>query len=122
MSINQKIEQALSDIVKGNIWPLNCPLEKKPDTFIVYESEKEVPDDFGDDQEGEWIYRIEISWFSRPASESGSSRKPVNYLKAREQMRQRLKAAGFTLNNILPGYETDTGYTTCIITCEIMEG
>ena len=121
MNVNQKIEQALSDIVNGNIWPMNCPLENKPDTFIVYESAKETPDDFGDDREGEWIYQIEISWFSRPASRSGGSAKPVNYLKAREQMRAKLKAAGFVLSNIIPGYEADTGYTTCIITCEITE-
>lgn len=61
MNVNQKIETALSDMVSGNIWPLNCPLENKPDIFIVYEPEKEIPDDFGDDQEGEWIHQMAIT-------------------------------------------------------------
>ena len=121
MNVNQKIETALSDIVSGNIWPLNCPLENKPDIFIVYEPEKEIPDDFGDDQEGEWIHQMAITWFARPVSESGSSMKPVNYIRARKEIREKLEAAGFTMRNILPGYEKDTGYTTCILVCEIAE-
>ncbi len=118
MNTNQKIEQALSDLVDGNIWPLICPLEQKPDTFIVYDPVIEKPDDFGDDYEGEWIQRLEINWFSRPKT---GSKKPVNYLAAKKQMKERLQEAGFTVTNIIPGYESDTGYTTCIITCEIAE-
>ena len=29
MNVNQKIENALSDLAAGNIWPLACPLEGK---------------------------------------------------------------------------------------------
>lgn len=28
MNVNQKIENALSDLAAGNIWPLACPLEE----------------------------------------------------------------------------------------------
>ena len=89
MNVNQKIENALSDLAAGNIWPLACPLE-------------------------EWIQHLEITWFSRSAS--GSKRKPVNYLAAEEKIIAALETAGFTVKNSIPGYEGDTGYTTCTIT------
>ena len=62
-----------------------------------------------------------VTWFARPASGTGSSMKPINYISARKQIREKLEAAGFTMRNILPVYEKDTGYTTCIFVCEIAE-
>lgn len=114
MNVNQKIENALSDLISGNIWPLACPLEEKPDTFAVYIVERMAPADYGDDAHKEWIQHLEITWFSRPAS--GSKRKPVNYLTAEEQIITRLEKAGFTVKDSVPGYEKDTGYTTCTVT------
>lgn len=114
MNVNQKIENALSDLTSGNIWPLACPLEEKPDTFAVYIVERMVPADYGDDAHKEWIQHLEITWFSRTAS--GSKRKPVNYLTAEEQIIARLEKAGFTVKDSVPGYEKDTGYTTCTVT------
>ena len=43
-------------------------------------------------------------------------RKPVNYLAAEEKIIAALETAGFTVKNSIPGYEGDTGYTTCTIT------
>lgn len=107
MNINQYIEAALSDYVRGNIWPLVCPLEQQPNEFITYAPEEDTPEDFGDDEDTEWVYRMEINWFKR-----GPSRlKPANYIKARRDIRSRLKAAGFTVTNILPYHENDTGFT-----------
>lgn len=114
MNVNQKIENALSDLISGNIWPLACPLEEKPDTFAVYIVERMAPADYGDDAHKEWIQHLEITWFSRPAS--GSKRKPVNYLTVEEQIITRLEKAGFTVKDSVPGYEKDTGYTTCTVT------
>ena len=114
MNVNQKIENALSDLAEGNIWPLACPLEEKPNTFAVYMIERTTPADYGDDSHCEWIQHLEITWFSRSAS--GSKRKPVNYLAAEEKIIVALETAGFTVKNSIPGYEGDTGYTTCTIT------
>ena len=47
MNVNQKIENALSDLAAGNIWPLACPLEEKPNTFAVYMIERTTPADYG---------------------------------------------------------------------------
>ena len=101
MNVNQKIENALSDLVAGNIWPLACPLEEKPNTFAVYMIERTTPADYGDDSHSEWIQHLEITWFSRSAS--GSKRKPVNYLAAEEKIIAALETAGFTVKNSLPG-------------------
>lgn len=46
----------------------------------------------------------------------GAKRKPVNYLAAEEKIIAALETAGFTVKNSIPGYEGDTGYTTCTIT------
>ena len=110
MNVNQKIENALSDLAAGNIWPLACPLEEKPNTFAVYMIERTTPADYGDDSHCEWIQHLEITWFSRSAS--GSKRKPVNYLAAEEKIIAALETAGFTVKNSIPGYEGDTGYTS----------
>lgn len=117
MSVNRKIEAALSELVAGNIWPIVCPLEKKPDTFAVYIVERSTPADYGDDAHGEWIQHLELTWFSRQAA--GGKKKPVNYLEAEEKMIAALETAGFTVKNSIPGYESKTGYTTCTITFSI---
>ena len=43
MNVNQKIENALSEMVNGNIWPLSCPLGELPGEYIVYLPEDESP-------------------------------------------------------------------------------
>lgn len=115
MNVNQKIENALSNLVNKNIWPLSCPLEAAPDEFIVYLPE-DAPAEFGDDDDIEWIQYIEINWYKM-----GESRKPVNYTKKRKQIRTALKKAGFSVTNIVYFYEKDTGYTHLVFMCNIPE-
>lgn len=124
MNVNQKIEEALSDLVNGNIWPLACPLESRPDEFIVYLPEDERPVEFGDDNDLVWVHYMEINWFKRDRS----SKKPVNYLATRKQIRQRLKEKGFSVTDIIPQFEGTrgengnlNGYTHLIILCNIEE-
>lgn len=116
MNVNQKIENALSDMVDGNIWPLSCPLEVPPGEFIVYLPELEAPEDFGDNEDLEWVHYMEINWYKR-----GESRKPVNYIEMRGRIRTALKEAGFSLSDIIYFYEKDTGYTHLVFLCNIRE-
>ena len=119
MNINQYIESTLSDMVGGNIWPLMCPLENQPNEFITYAPEDDAADDFGDNDEQEWVYSMEINWFKRGASRT----KPANYIKARRDIRTRLKAAGFTVTRFMYHHESDTGFTrlTCLAWIEESE-
>lgn len=124
MDVNQKIEQALSDLVNGNIWPLACPLEVPPGEFIVYLPEEEIPEEFGDDEELEWVHHMEVNWYKKGVSgvpEKKDSRKPVNYMKKRKQIRSALKKMGFSISKIVPMYEKDTGYTHLVFLCSIEE-
>ena len=107
MNINQYIESTLSDYVGGRIWPLLCPMEQQPNEFITYGPDDDSPEDFGDDDDEAWVYRMEINWYKRGASKL----KPANYIRARQEIRSRLKAAGFEITNILYAHETDTGFT-----------
>lgn len=117
MNVNQKIESSLAPLVDGNIWPLSCPLEEQPDTFIVYVPESEKPRDWGDDEDLRWIHTMEVNWFGRNAG----SRAPVDYVTIRKEIRAALRSAGFTVSEILTNYEKDTGYTHLTIVCEIEE-
>lgn len=120
MNINQYIESVLSDMVDGNIWPLVCPLEDQPREFITYGSEYEDPADFGDDSESDsdWVYHLEINWFSM----GHMKMYPADYLTARNELRRRLRDAGFTIVQIpAPYHERDTGYTRLTILVSIEE-
>lgn len=116
MNVNQKIEAALSDLVNGNIWPLSCPFENTPGEFIVYCPDYDYPADFGNDDDLEWVQRMEINWFKR-----SESRKVVNYIGTRSKIRSLLKSEGFTITNILCNFEKETGYTHLTVLCSIME-
>ena len=116
MNVNQKIENALSDMVDGNIWPLSCPLEVPPDEFITYLPEEEAPEDFGDNEDLEWVHYMQVHWFKR-----SESRKPVNYINRRKQIRSALKDVGFSVSDIFTCYEKDTGYTHLVFSCNIRE-
>lgn len=116
MNVNQKIEQALSEIVGGNIWPLSCPLENTPGEFIVYLPTEEHPEDFGDDRDLAWVHEMEVNWYKK-----GETKKPVSYIKTRKKIRAALKKAGFCVQSIVPLYEKDTGYTSLVFTCSDIE-
>ncbi len=112
MTVNQKIERALSNMVNGNIWPLVCPLETPPDVWITYLSELDVPEDFGDDKDLEWVHHMQVHWFKKGL---------VNYFPVRKEIRKALQAAGFTIEDIIYMYEKDTKTTHLVFTCSIIE-
>lgn len=116
MNVNQKIENALNDLVDGNIWPLSCPMEELPEEYIVYNPELEQPEDFGDDTDLAWVQYMQIHWFKK-----GESRKPVNYIAKRREIRSRLKTAGFSLSGIQVLFEENTGYTHLCFLANIVE-
>lgn len=116
VNVNQKIEAALSGLVKDNIWPLSCPLDVPPEEYIVYLPEFEGPVEFGDDEDLEWMHYMQIHWFKK-----GISRKPVNYTKIRKSIRKLLKESGFGVSGIDTYYEKDTGYTHLVFSCSIEE-
>lgn len=116
MNVNQKIESAVSALVRGNIWPLSCPLEVPPNEYIVYLPELEAPEDFGDNEDLEWTHYMQVHWFKK-----GKSRKPENYMRMRKEIRTALKKAGFCMSDIQYDYEKDTGYTHLVFSCSIEE-
>ena len=112
MNVNQKIESALSVLVDGNIWPLSCPMESKPDKWITYLPETEKPALQGDDEDLEWIHHMQVHWFAKGQ---------VNYMDARKKIRKSLSAAGFSITDIDYMYEKDTGITHLIFLCNDLE-
>lgn len=116
MNVNQKIEAALSDLVDDNIWPLSCPLEEPPDEWIVYNPELETPELHGNDMDLEWTHYMQVHWFKR-----GDTKSPVNYTGIRRTIRARLRDAGFSVSEIVPLFEKDTGITHLVFSCNIEE-
>lgn len=116
MNVNQKIEGTVSEVVNGNIWPLSCPMEAKPKEYIVYNPELEKPENFGDDEDLDWIHYMQVHWFKR-----GDAREPVNYIKRRSEIRELLRKAGFAVSGIETFFEKDTGYTHLCFLCNIEE-
>ena len=116
MNVNQKIETALSEMVSGNIWPLSCPLETPPSEYIVYNPELEKAAVFGDDEDLDWVQRMQVHWFKK-----GTSKKPVNYIKPRSEIREKLKEADLIVTEIETFFENDTGYTHLCFSCSNIE-
>ena len=116
MNVNQKIEAALSDLVENNIWPLNCPLETLPDKWIVYNPELEMPGDFGDNEDLEWVHYMQVHWFQK-----GDGKCAANCTRIRRTIRKRLKEAGFSLSDIVTLFEKNTGITHLVFSCNILE-
>lgn len=116
MNVNRKIETALSDLVGNNIWPLSCPLEEPPDEWVVYNPELETSEEFGDDQDLEWMHYMQVHWFKR-----GDGKRPVNYVGIRKTIRARLRDAGFSVSDIETLFEKDTGITHLVFLCNIEE-
>lgn len=120
MNVNQKIENALSSIVDGNIWPLSCPLESKPDKWITYLPELETPSLNGDDIDLEWTHYMQVHWFTKGQ---------VNYMSVRKNIRKLLRDAGFSVTDIDYYYEHDgtvaspsgMGITHLVFSCNIEE-
>lgn len=105
MSINQTIENALSDIVP-EIWPLSCPEEIKPEEYITYKTNEE-PALFADDKDVEWAYLVTIHYFTKH-----------NYIKTKNQIRKKLRDDGFMITEIEALHENDTGYYHVILYCK----
>ena len=116
MNINQKAEQALSGMADGNVWPLSCPMGEQPGEYIVYMPEADVPEDFGDNECLGWVHHMQVHWFKK-----SGAKKPVNYFAARKQIRDALKAAGISIEEIRVFFEGDTGYTHLVFVCSMEE-
>jgi hypothetical protein len=102
-TVNRKIEQALSDLVNGNIWPMAAP-EDKPDEYITYNPEYSAAEDFGDDIDAEWMYYMQIHYIKQ-----GNP----NTLTIRKQIRSRLRSAGFMVTDI--DEATESGKLTHLV-------
>ena len=124
MDVQELLCTSLADMADGNIYPLQKPVEDDPDVFIVYNPEMIAPEDFGDDEEQEWVHIMQVHYYARGR---------VDYEPAMKDLRRKLKAAGFMISEIRPGYEAaaDTsisgvanskGYTRIDVSCEIVEG
>ena len=107
MTINERIESALSSVV-SNIWALSCPIEQAPDEYIVYNPEAERVEVYADDEDIGWIDDMQIHYFVK---NHGKSKKPVNYLRKKDQICNSLRAAEFLLNDISVFFEKESGYT-----------
>lgn len=116
MTVNKKIEDALSDLVENNIWPLSCPQETLPDEWITYNPELERPEIYGDDDDLEWAHYMQVHWFRR-----GDGAKSVNCTDMRKMIRKRLKEAGFSVTGIVTLFENDTRTTHLVFKCNILE-
>lgn len=112
MTVNQKINSAVSDLVKGKAWPNTYPKEEEPNEYIVYYPLEEVPSDYGDDSDLTWVHFMAVHWIKK-----GN----VNYTKIRNDLRSRLEGAGFNVTQIVPGYDHDSKTTHVIVNCNIIE-
>lgn len=112
MSANAKIENALKEMVDGNIWALKCPLEKPPTKWIVHNPETFVPSDFGDNEAREWTEYYQVHYFQRGV---------VNYRKIKNDIRKKLKEAGFSITEIRPDYESNTDVTHITFSVNMVE-
>jgi hypothetical protein len=110
MNVNQKIENALSEIAKGNIWPLCCPFDSQPDMYIVYNPELEEPGYYADDEDYEWTQYMQVHLYVKG-----------NYIGLRKDIRQSLKSAGFIVTGIETFYEKDSRYYHLCFECYIEE-
>lgn len=106
MSVNSKIEEALSQLVDGKIWILKCPYDSKPEQYIVYNPELEEPGYHADDEDQEWVQYMNIHLFTKG-----------NYVSIRKEIRAALRQAGFTMTGIETMYEKDTGYYHLCFEC-----
>lgn len=110
MNVNQKIENALSEIAKGNIWPLRCPYDSQPDMYIVYNPELEEPGYYADDEDQEWTQHMQVHLYVKG-----------NYVDLRKMIRKCLRKAGFTVTGIETPYEKDSRYFHLCFECYIEE-
>lgn len=110
MSVNQIIENALNEIVKGKIWPMVCPEDTPPDMYIVYNPELEEPGFYAEDEDQEWVQHMQIHLYIKS-----------NYIKARKEIRKKLKEVGFTITGITTLYEKSTKYHHLCFECYIEE-
>lgn len=117
VNVNQRLEQALSDLVKGDIWPLSRPPDEKGDEYIVYNPELETPEEFGDDEDLEWTQYMQVHWFKKGTGRT----RAVNCTEARKKIRKRLRENGFSVSEIRTFFEKDTGFTHLCVSCNTLE-
>ena len=109
MSVNEKIEFALAQIVP-NIWPLVCPDEHHPDEYIVYNPELEEAALFADNCDDNWVQHMQVHLFTKR-----------NYIRKRLDIRKALQKNGFLVTDIMIMQEKDSGYHHLCFSCIIEE-
>ena len=111
MTINKKIENALSKLVNGNIWPNVVPKENSTKEWITYVVPK-MPIEYGDDVDQTWLIQVNIHYVHKGI---------VNHLKMEKELRNRLREAGFSVTYCEPLYDDGTTATHIIINANILE-
>lgn len=109
MSINAKVEKALSGIVP-NIWLFICPDERPPDEYVTYNPAIDVPVEFGDNKDLVWTNYLQVHFFTKK-----------NYIKKRSQIREALKKNGFLIDDLEIMYEKDSKFYHIVFSCNIEE-
>ena len=100
-TVESKIITALTDYVDGHIWPLSKPAEENPDTFIVFKPELLAPEDYGDDEDLEWLAYMQIHWYAKGHADPNPAKRAICTA---------LKRAGFTIESIpVSEYESENG-------------
>lgn len=105
MNINLRIESALCDVTQ-NIWPLCCPLEEKPEEYIVYNPELETPEMYADDEGDGWTQYMQVHLYTK-----------YDYTEQRKKIRKNLNESGMVVTDIDTGYEKATKYYHLCFSC-----
>lgn len=110
MNINQIIETTLGEVTE-HIWPAVCPDAEAPDKYIVYNSDIETPGLYAEDRDENWVCHMQIHLYTRE-----------NYLKDKKIIKEKLRVAGFILEDIETLYEKNSRYHHICFECSIEEG
>ena len=111
MTVNKKIENALSNLVDGNIWPDAVPKENSTTEWITYVAPK-TPVEYGDDEDRSWVAMVNVHYVHKGR---------VNYLKTEKEIRSRLRKAGFSLLYSDGFYDDDLASSHVIINANVVE-
>lgn len=109
MEVNERLNEILSGITK-NAWELICPEEKPPDEYIVYNSELDTPEDFGDDAAQEWVNHVQVHLYTAKS-----------YRNTKKQIKETLEKHGFTISEIARMCDRESGYFHICFSCSIQE-
>lgn len=111
MTVNQKIEKALSKLVGGNIWPDVVPKEDSTTEWITY-TIPSMPVEYGDDRDMIWEALVTIHYVHKGK---------INYLDMKKKIVDQLRQAGFSVTYVDPFYDDGLASSHIIINANILE-